>query len=66
VRITLLLDPNPDKSTEKAEPPLVFQTVVRLELADVAAAGGSSAAPDNSDGGSDAGQPGQNPGGGMN
>jgi prepilin-type N-terminal cleavage/methylation domain-containing protein len=70
VRITLLLDPNPDKSAdksaEKPEPPLIFQTVVRLEMADVPAAGGGSAAPDNSGGGNDAGQPGQNPGGGMN
>ncbi len=66
VRITLELDPNPEKSAEKREPPLVFQTVVRLELADVPAPGGASAAPDNSGGGNDAGQPGQNPGGGMN
>jgi prepilin-type N-terminal cleavage/methylation domain-containing protein len=47
VRITLLLDPNPGKSEAKAEPPLVFQTVVRLELADVKPPGGGTAAPDN-------------------
>ena len=40
VRITLLLDPNPEKSAEKKEPPLAFQTVVRLELADVPAPAG--------------------------
>jgi prepilin-type N-terminal cleavage/methylation domain-containing protein len=41
VRITLMLDPTPPKreavadTEEHPEPPLVFQTVVRLELADV-------------------------------
>jgi len=59
VRITLLLDPNPEKGGEKREPPLVFQTVVRLEMADAAAATGGSSAPDSS-------QSRQNPGGGMN
>jgi len=59
VRITLLLDPEPGKSAEKAAPPLAFQTVVRLELADVGAtSGGSTPA-----GGDDSAQPGQNPGG---
>jgi prepilin-type N-terminal cleavage/methylation domain-containing protein len=52
VRITLLLDPNPGKSTEKdtekKEPPLAFQTVVRLELADVRAAAGTASASDDS------------------
>jgi len=62
VRITLLLDPEPGKSMEKAAPPMVFQTVVRLELADVKApAGGSD---NSSQGGDNGGQPGQNPGGG--
>jgi prepilin-type N-terminal cleavage/methylation domain-containing protein len=53
VRITLLFDSNPrskpasDAATRAPEPPLVFQTVARLNLADVAqrtAAAGSSAA----------------------
>jgi prepilin-type N-terminal cleavage/methylation domain-containing protein len=68
VRITLLLDPNPEKRAEKAEPPLVFQTVVRLELADVPAPAGGTDASDNSNsgGGNDGAQPGQNPGGGAN
>ena len=56
VRITLLLNPTPPKraavanTEEHPEPPLVFQTVVRLELADVpeAASGPTdSAAPGN-------------------
>jgi prepilin-type N-terminal cleavage/methylation domain-containing protein len=66
VRITLLLDPNQDKGAEKEGPPLVFQTVVRLELADVPAPTGGAAAPDNSTpaGGNNGTQPGQNPGGG--
>jgi prepilin-type N-terminal cleavage/methylation domain-containing protein len=68
VRITLLLDPNPEKSAEKKEPPLVFQTVVRLELADAPApaAGADAADNSNSAGGSGGAQPGQNPGGGSN
>jgi hypothetical protein len=67
VRITLLLDPNPNKSTEKPEPPLMFQTVVRLELADVPAPSGAGAS-DNATpaDGSNGAQPGQNPGGAMN
>ncbi|HTA31529.1 MAG TPA: prepilin-type N-terminal cleavage/methylation domain-containing protein, partial [Candidatus Cybelea sp.] len=66
VRITLLLDPNPDKYTVKREPPLVFQTVVRLEMADAQAPGAAGAA-DNAtpQSGNDGMQPGQNPGGGM-
>ncbi|MGO8697974.1 MAG: prepilin-type N-terminal cleavage/methylation domain-containing protein [Limisphaerales bacterium] len=56
VRITLMLDPTPPKKTavanteEHPEPPLMFQTVVRLELADVpeAASGpAESATPGN-------------------
>jgi hypothetical protein len=68
VRITLRLDPNPEKSVEKKEPPLVFQTVVRLELADMPApSGGTDAADDSTAPGRNAGAPpGQNPGGGMN
>jgi prepilin-type N-terminal cleavage/methylation domain-containing protein len=68
VRITLRLDPNPEKSTEKEGPPLVFQTVVRLELADVPPPAGGTTAPNNATpaGGNDGMQPGQNPGGGMN
>jgi prepilin-type N-terminal cleavage/methylation domain-containing protein len=63
VRITLLLDPDPEKSGEKREPPLAFQTVVRLELADVQAPGGAAAPADNSSpaGGNNDTQPGQNP-----
>jgi type II secretory pathway pseudopilin PulG len=66
VRITLLLDPNPNKNMEKREPPLVFQTVVRLEMADVPAPGGAGAS-DNATppGGNNGVQPGQNPGGGL-
>ena len=66
VRITLLLDLNPDAKAEKAEPPLAFQTVVRLELADVPPPGAGAGASDNSTpaGGDNAAQPGQNPGGG--
>jgi hypothetical protein len=64
VRITLMLDANPekatDKTTEKKEPPLVFQTVVRLELADSSAAGGGSGSSD----GSSSAQAGQGAGGG--
>jgi prepilin-type N-terminal cleavage/methylation domain-containing protein len=41
VRITLLMDPAGGRSPEKPEPPLVFQTVVRLEMADKAGAGAS-------------------------
>ena len=64
VRITLMLDANPekatDKTTEKKEPPLVFQTVVRLELADSSAAGGGAGSSD----GSSSAQAGQGAGGG--
>jgi hypothetical protein len=68
VRITLLLDPNPEKSAEKKGPPLVFQTVVRLELADLPAPNAATEASDNSKpaGGNAGSPPGQNPGGGMN
>jgi prepilin-type N-terminal cleavage/methylation domain-containing protein len=67
VRITLMLEPTPPKKAavanadEHPEPPLVFQTVVRLELADVpeAASGPTeSAAPENG-----ATTPAQTPGG---
>jgi prepilin-type N-terminal cleavage/methylation domain-containing protein len=66
VRITLLLDPNPDKIMAKREPPLVFQTVVRLEMADAQAPGGAGAS-DNSTpaDGNNGAQPGANPGGGT-
>jgi prepilin-type N-terminal cleavage/methylation domain-containing protein len=68
VRITLLLDPNPEKIAEKREPPLVFQTVARLELADVNAPDSGSGGSDNSTlpGANNASQPGQNGGGGPN
>jgi prepilin-type N-terminal cleavage/methylation domain-containing protein len=68
VQITLLLDPNPEKSGAKREPPLMFQTVVRLELADVPAPSGAAGASDNSNsqGGDNGAPPGQPPGGGMN
>ncbi len=59
VRITLLLDPNPKfqstnstavaQNTTKAEPPLVFQTVARLNLAAISSKGGAAAAAPNSD-----------------
>jgi type II secretory pathway pseudopilin PulG len=63
VRITLLLDPEPGKIEEKPQPPLVFQTVVKLELADVPAPTGAGGASTPADGNNGA-QPGQNPGGG--
>jgi hypothetical protein len=66
VRITLLLDSNPKKknpdsttSEEKPEPPLVFQTVARLNL--VAAAQNSSSTSDTATPDANA-QPGQPPG----
>jgi prepilin-type N-terminal cleavage/methylation domain-containing protein len=63
VRITLLLDPNPGKITAKPEPPLAFQTVVKLELADVPPPeGGANASDDSMPDGGDNGA--QNPGGG--
>ena len=53
VRITLWIDPNPqsrstnappsEEDLAKAEPPLVFETVARLNLADVSSRGGPSA-----------------------
>ena len=65
VRITLLLDPNPDKKpAEKPEPPLAFQTVVRLELADVQSSNGGGASDNSMPSGNNGGQPGPNPGGG--
>lgn len=61
VRITLALDPNPGKNGETNGPPLLFQTVVRLELADVAAASGGTGGADNSNAaGGDGKQPGGN------
>jgi len=63
VRITLLLDSNPKKknpdaaSEEKTEPPLVFQTVVRLNLADATQNNSSSSATGNSGNPSAPGQP---------
>jgi prepilin-type N-terminal cleavage/methylation domain-containing protein len=54
VRITLLLDSNPKKKNpdasgeEKPEPPLVFQTVARLNLADAAQNNSSSSDTGNS------------------
>jgi prepilin-type N-terminal cleavage/methylation domain-containing protein len=69
VRITLLLDSNPKKKNpdatgeEKPEPPLVFQTVVRLNLADAAQNNSGSSATGNSGNPSVPGQP---PGNGGN
>ncbi len=63
VRITLLMDSNPKSkpppgSTERVvEPPLVFQTVARLELADISknnSAGGSDNSQDNNTPGANA------------
>ena len=59
VRITLYLDSDPHlapaaAAVEKPAPPLVFQTVARLNLAEASAASGSSSA--SSTGGMDAGQ----------
>lgn len=71
VRITLRLDTssstNAAKNPEKQEAPLVFQTVVRLELADVPAptVGAGAADGANQPGGNDASQNGLN-GGGVN
>jgi len=63
VRITLLVDLNPGNITAKPEPPLAFQTVVKLELADVPAASAGAGAADKS--AQDAADNGaQNPGGG--
>jgi type II secretory pathway component PulJ len=64
VRITLLLDPNPGQDPAKAERPMVFQTVVRLELADAPAPSAGESPSDNATpaGGNQGAQPGQNPG----
>lgn len=54
VRITLWLEPDPDRSGEtspdrtSAEPPLVFQTVARVELADYVLQAGTSGSSTNS------------------
>lgn len=70
VRITLVLDSNPGKpavaadAEKKPEPPLIFQTVVRLELADVPQPASTTDNSNNSNSGSDSSQAGQNPNGG--
>jgi hypothetical protein len=62
VRITLLLDSNPKKinpeadDEEKPEPPLVFQTVAQLNLADASQDNASSSDTGNSDDTSSSGQ----------
>ena len=63
VRITLLLDSNPRKKNpdaatgeEKPEPPLVFQTVAQLNLADASQNASSSSDAGNSDNSSSSGQ----------
>jgi prepilin-type N-terminal cleavage/methylation domain-containing protein len=63
VRITLLMDSNPKKKNpaaamgeEKPEPPLGFQTVARLNLADAAQGSSSSSDAGNSDNSSSSGQ----------
>jgi prepilin-type N-terminal cleavage/methylation domain-containing protein len=67
VRITLMLDATPPKKAaventeEHAEPPLVLQTVVRLELADVPEAASGPA--ENTTSGNDATTPPQSAGG---
>ena len=70
VRITLLLDSNPKKKNpdiatneEKPEPPFVFQTVVRLNLAAASQTSSDSSAAGNSDNNT---SPGQTPGSGGN
>ncbi len=65
VRITLALDPEPQKSGESNGPPLLFQAVARLELADATApSSSSSSAADNSNStGNDASPNGLNGGG---
>ena len=64
VRITLLLDSNPKKKNpdtvtgeEKPEPPLVFQTVARLNLASASQNNSSAADAGSSDSSSPPGQP---------
>ena len=66
VRVTLWFDPNPKPPKEgevRSEPPLVFQTVVRLNLAAASQSGLSSGSSgsSNPDSGSAAGAT-QNPG----
>jgi prepilin-type N-terminal cleavage/methylation domain-containing protein len=70
VRITLLMDSNPKKknsdlaaSQDKFEPPLAFQTIARLNLADAAQNNSSASDSGNSDNTS---PPGQIPGNGGN
>ncbi|HEY3864434.1 MAG TPA: prepilin-type N-terminal cleavage/methylation domain-containing protein [Verrucomicrobiae bacterium] len=60
VRITLLVDIDPSKTNSIPEPPMAFQTVVRLELADANGPAGSDA---SSSGNDNSGQPGQTSGG---
>jgi len=76
VRITLAFDPNPNAkptapaaaaiAEEKSDAPLVFQTVVRLELtaglrnAPAPSSGGDSSSPDNNNNNNNGGQPGPN------
>jgi len=70
VRITLLLDSNPKSPTNAVtgertlEPPLAFQTVARLNLADISNASGSGA--DTASAATDGGQDAATPGGGAN
>jgi prepilin-type N-terminal cleavage/methylation domain-containing protein len=59
VRITLLLDVDAGKKEEKPAPPLAFQTVVRLELADAQFSPWAASSDSSTPGG-------QNPGGGSN
>jgi prepilin-type N-terminal cleavage/methylation domain-containing protein len=63
VRITLLLDPNPEKDTDKPEPPLAFQTVVRLELADLPTSSGNAPGSSPQSGDNNGMPSGQNQGG---
>jgi prepilin-type N-terminal cleavage/methylation domain-containing protein len=71
VRITLTLEATPpknaasDSTDEHPEPPLVFQTVVRLELADVPASTATAGSSDDSNPGSGPTPPAQTPGGGR-
>jgi hypothetical protein len=70
VRITLLLDSNPKSPTNAVtgertlEPPLAFQTVARLNLADISNTSGSGA--DTASAATDGGQDAATPGGGAN
>jgi prepilin-type N-terminal cleavage/methylation domain-containing protein len=70
VRITLLMDSNPKKKNpntatgeEKMEPPFVFQTIVRLNLADATQATENSSSTTSPDGSSSPGQQTPNNGG---